>query len=83
MMFDIAALIAAAQAVDPRTDASDIERVDGLGSKRRHAVNVAVLHSVDDQRCRRIAGRDQSRVRNAEIALERRCIAGVGVGERS
>jgi hypothetical protein len=43
------ALIATAQAIDPRADSGNIECVNEIGSERRHAVAVTALHSLNDQ----------------------------------
>ena len=76
-----AKLVAAAQPVDPRTDAGDIERIKNVRPKWRHAVDVATQHSINDQRRGRIARRDQACVWNIKIAPEWLNVAGVGIGE--
>ena len=56
--------------------------IDDVARERRHRVRVATRHSREQHRARVVAGRDDARVRDAEVAGRRHDIAGAGLRQR-
>jgi DNA-directed RNA polymerase subunit beta len=70
--------LTACKAVDPLRQQRDAVGIDAMRGERRHAVAVASVRTIHDDRGRCAAGRDQARVRDPEIAQRRRDVTRAG-----